>query len=225
MAMADCKLLVEGEADRSFFDVIYKPLRLPEIEIVVPRKENGRFHNGKEGVFNILPDLLNQLGDAQITRLAAVVDADSEDNGGGYQRAIDRVTEIVEPYGFSLRLNPVGGVLFQHDDDLADFGLWVMPNNGDEGMLEDWIKSCVHPNENQLFAHAETVVDTLPQPKFKSIHISKAEVATWLAWQKQPGHGLYRAVEDQLIDMDSKLFLELKDWLTHIYSSEDTSCP
>jgi hypothetical protein len=53
------------------------------------------------------------------------------------------------------------------------------------------------------------------------IHRSKAEVATWLAWQKQPGHGLYRVVEDQLIDMDSELFLELKDWLTHIYSSED----
>jgi hypothetical protein len=53
------------------------------------------------------------------------------------------------------------------------------------------------------------------------IHRSKAEVATWLAWQKQPGHGLYRAVEDQLIDMNSELFLELKDWLTHIYSSED----
>jgi len=120
-----------------------------------------------------------------------------------------------------LASNPVGGIYFQHDDDLADFGLWVMPNNCDEGMLEDWIKSCVHSDEHKLFAHAETVVDTLPQTKFKSIHISKAEVATWMAWQKQPGHGLYRAVEDQLIDMDSKLFLELKDWLTNIYSSED----
>ncbi|HIH86657.1 MAG TPA: hypothetical protein HA304_01985 [Methanosarcinales archaeon] len=108
---------------------------------------------------------------------------------------------------------------------MADFGLWVMPNNGDEGMLEDWIKSCVHPNENQLFAHAKTVVDTLPLTKFKPIHISKAEVATWLAWQKQPGHGLYRAVEDQLIDTNSALFQELSFWLTHIYSSEDTSCP
>ena len=172
-------------------------------------------------MFNLLPNLLNQLGDAQITRLAVVVDADSEDNGGGYQRAIGRVTEIVEPYGFTLIPNPVGGVLFQHDDGLADFGLWVMPNNCDEGMLEDWIKSCVHPNENQLFAHAKTVVDTLPQKKFKSIHISKAKVATWLAWQKQPGHGLYRAVEDQLIDTNSALFLELNVWLTHIYCLED----
>jgi len=221
MAMADHMLLVEGEADKSFFEQVCKTLELHTSVTVAPPKDVGGSHNTKEGVFNHLPILLNQLSDAQITRLAVVVDADSEDNGGGYNRAIDRVTEIVKSYGFTLASDSVGGILFKHDDGLADFGLWVMPNNCDEGMLEDWIKSCVHSDEHKLFAHAETVVDTLPQIKFKSIHISKAEVATWLAWQKQPGHGLYRAIEDQLIDMDSKLFLELKDWLIQIYSSED----
>jgi hypothetical protein len=218
MAMADHILLVEGESDRSFLEEICKTLGLDaNVKVALPR-DSGRFHNGKEGVFNILPIWLNQLDDGQITRLAVVVDADSEDNDGGYQRVIDRVTKIVEPYGFTLASNPVGGVLFQNDDGLADFGLWVMPNNSDEGMLEDWMKSCVHPDEHELFAHAETVVATLPQTKFKPIHISKAEVATWMAWQKQPGHGIYRAVEDQLIDMNSALFKELCVWLTHVYS-------
>ena len=225
MVMADRKLLVEGEADRSFFEEVCKTLKLDTSVTVAPPKDIGGSHNTKEGVFNLLPDLINQLDDGQIARLAVVVDADSEDNGGGYQSVIDRVANIVARNGFTLASNPVGGVIFQHDDGLADFGLWVMPNNCDEGMLEDLIKTCVHPDENPLFAHAKTVVDTLPQKKFKSIHISKAEVATWLAWQKQPGHGLYRAVEDQLIDMNSALFEELSFWLTHIYSSEDTSCP
>ena len=218
MAMAEHILLVEGESDRSFFEAVCKTLKLQPSVTVAPPKDVGGSHNTKEGVFNHLPILLNQLGDAQITHLAVVVDADSAVNGGGCQRAIDKVTKIVEPYGFTLASNPVGGVFFQNDDGLADFGLWVMPNNSDEGMLEDWIKSCIHPGEHQLFAHAETVVDKLPQPKFKPIHISKAEVATWLAWQKQPGHGLYRAIEDQLIDRNSALFKELCIWLTHIYS-------
>jgi len=221
MAIADRVLLVEGESDRSFFVEVCKTLELDTSVTVAPPKDVGGSHNSKEGVFNHLPNLLNQLGDAQITHLAVVVDADSEDNGGGYNRAIDRVTKIVTEYGFTLASNPVGGVLFQNDEGLADFGLWVMPNNCDEGMLEDWIKSCVHENEHELFAHAESVVDTLPQTKFQPIHISKAEVATWLAWQKLPGHGLYRAVEDQLIDTNSALFKELCVWLTHIYSSED----
>ncbi|NOR59052.1 MAG: hypothetical protein GQ469_00210 [Methanosarcinales archaeon] len=221
MVMADRVLLVEGESDRSFFVEVCKTLGLEtSVEVALP-KDSGGFHNGKEGVFNILPIWLNQLADATVTRLAVVVDADSAANGSGYQHVIDKVENIVNPHGFTLASDPVGGLLFQHDDGWADFGLWVMPNNGDEGMLEDWIKSCVHSNEHKLFTHAKEVVGELSPPKFKPIHRSKAEVATWLAWQKQPGHGLYRAVEDQLIDMNSELFLELKDWLTHIYSSED----
>ncbi len=218
MAMTDRILLVEGEADRSFFVEVCRTLELHTSVIVAVPKDVGGSHNTKEGVFNHLPTQLKQLDDASITRLAVVVDADSEDNGGGYKHVIDRVAKIVTSYGFTLASNPVGGVLFQHNDGLADFGLWVMPNNCDDGMLEDWIKSCVHENEHELFEHAEIVVDTLPQTKFKPIHISKAEVATWLAWQKQPGHGLYRAIEDELIDTNSALFKELSVWLTHIYS-------
>jgi hypothetical protein len=218
MEMDDCVLLVEGQADRSFFKEVCKTVGLHDIVTVAPPKDVGGTHNTKEGVFNHLPILLNQLADAQIARLAVIVDADSEDTGGGYQRAITRVADIVKPHGFTLRQNQVGGILFQHDDGLADLGLWVMPNNCDEGMLEDWIKSCVHSNEHELFTHAQEVVDELSAPKFDPIHCSKAEVATWLAWQKQPGHGLYRVVEDQLIDMKSALFQGLSDWLTQIYS-------
>jgi hypothetical protein len=217
MAMAKHILLVEGESDRSFFKEVCKTLGLHPSVTVAPPKDVGGSHNTKEGVFNHLKILLRQLGDAEITRLAVVVDADSAVNGGGYQRAIDRVTKIVESEGFTMRPNSAGGILFQNDDGLADFGLWVMPNNSDEGMLEDWIKSCVHPDEHELFSHAKIVVDTLPKPKFKPIHVSKAEVATWMAWQKQPGHGLYRAVEDQLIDKNSVLCKELCFWLKHVY--------
>jgi hypothetical protein len=175
-------------------------------------------HNSKEGVFNHLPVLLAQLADGQITRLAVVVDADSAANGGGYKLTIGRVEKIVAPYGFVLAAHTMGGMVFQHNDGLADFGLWVMPNNADEGMLEDWIKQSIHPDERGLFAHAEAVVATLPQPpKFKPIHRSKAEVATWLAWQRQPGHGPYRAVEDGLIDTIGTHYKNLVAWLGYVY--------
>src|SRR5665648_119352 len=201
MDMADRTLLVEGEADKSFFEEFCKTLKLHTCVKVAPPKDVGGLRNGREGVFELIPELLKSAG-LNVIRLAAVVDADSDVNGGGYQRTIDRVAKIVAPYGFTLISNPVGGILFEHDDGLADFGLWVMPNNRDEGMLEDWIKSCVHPDEVVLFKHAKEVVCELSQPKFKPIHRSKAIVATWLAWQEKPGHGLYRIVEDNLIDLD-----------------------
>lgn len=220
MASTERVLLVEGEADRAFFEQICGVIGLNTSVTIAPPKELAGSHNSKEGAFNHLPVLLAQLADGQITRLAVVVDADSAENGGGYQRAITRIKQIVAPYGFLMPLHTAGGIVFQHNDGLADFGVWVMPNNADEGMLEDWIKQSIHPNEQGLFAHAKAVVAALPQPpKFKPIHCSKAEVATWLAWQKQPGHGTYRAVEEGLIDTISAHYKNLIAWLGHVYSS------
>lgn len=79
--MNDRLLLVEGESDKSFFEEICKTLGLHYIVTVALPKSVGGSYNTKEGVFNHLPNLLKQLCDAQITRLAVVVDADSEVNG------------------------------------------------------------------------------------------------------------------------------------------------
>lgn len=217
MARRDHILLVEGESDRAFFELICKKLALDAfVQVAAPKDLTGS-HNSKEGVFSCLPIELKNLGDGQTTRLAVVLDADSEPNGG-FQAARDRINEIVEPFGYRLSSGNAGGSIYQNDDGLADLGLWVMPNNAQEGMLEDWIKSCMPSDEQALFMHAISAIDALPAPpKFNTIHRSKAEVATWLAWQKRPGHGLYRIVQDDLIDTGSLLYLELSAWLKHVF--------
>ena len=69
-----------------------------------------------------------------------------------------------------------------------------------------------------MLSHAEATVAALQPPlKFKALHRCKAEVATWLAWQKQPGHGMYRAVEDGLLDRNSDNFKKLEAWMNHVY--------
>jgi hypothetical protein len=69
-----------------------------------------------------------------------------------------------------------------------------------------------------LFDHAALMVQTVPEPKkFKPHHYSKAEVATWLAWQKPPGHGLYYVVYDNLLDTNHALFEEMQQWLKKIF--------
>ena len=217
MARIDNILLVEGEADRAFFELICKKLALDAFVRVAAPKDLTGSHNTKEGVFNCLPIELKNLGDGQTARLAVVLDADSLPKGG-FQAALERIRLIVEPFGYRATGSSAGGVIYQHNDGLQDFGLWVMPNNAHEGMLEDWVKACMLSNELTLFTHAVSAINTLPAaPKFNPIHRSKAEVATWMAWQKRPGHGLYRIVEDELIDTDSRLYLELSAWLRHVF--------
>ncbi|WP_394754593.1 DUF3226 domain-containing protein [Crenothrix sp.] len=218
MANQDRVLLVEGGADQDFFIEVLKQSNLQVMVKVAPPKVLGGSHNTKEGVFNFLPKLLDQLADGNLVKLAVVVDADSVPNGS-YQTTLSRVTSIVSTYRYNLSPIQTAGITYKHDDGLADFGLWIMPDNTNEGMLEDWLKQCIHANEQTLFAHAQSVIDELPNPpKFKPLHRSKAEVATWLAWQKQPGHGLYQAVTDQLLDSNKPLYSQLTAWLAHIYA-------
>jgi hypothetical protein len=218
MEMAKKVLLVEGNSDKSFFEKICKRLSLDAVVQVAPPKDLGGRFNSKEGVFQRLEVLLNQLNDGQITHIALVVDADySEHHGLGCQKTIDRVTAIVKPFDFELDPASENGLCFKHTDGFADLGLWVMPDNQQEGMLEDWIKTCVKVDEQTLFQTASSVVQVLENPKFSTHLTAKAEVATWLAWQKQPGHGLYLTLKDDLLDGDSPLFKAIEQWLLGIF--------
>lgn len=215
-------LLVAGEADRGFFEALCKMLgiQVNVIRVATPKDSGGSF-NGKAGVLNHLKSvLLPQLLDGQLKRIGVVIDADWVAHGGGFTVSLQRFINFVTPSGYQPNPTVTSGLVFSHQDGLADLGLWVMPNNADEGMLEDWIKQCLHPGETGLYQHGEASIDAIPcGPKFQSWHRTKAEVATWLAWQKKPEHGLYNAVQPDLLNMDASLFKELHAWLRHVFTS------
>ncbi len=219
-------LLVEGETDKNFFDRLCKNLAIsPEIK-VAPPKELGGGYNSKQGVLNYLKTiLLPQLNDGSIQHLAVVVDADYADSHGlGTVGTLKQIKEIVEPFGFKLPENATyqNGFCFRNSDGLPDFGVWIMPNNQEDGMLEDWVKSCIIQTEQDLFHHAEKTVADLSThglQKFKPIHITKTQVATWLAWQNLPKYSIDGVLDkkDVLVDENSKLYQNLANWLKNIY--------
>ena len=212
-------LLVEGESDKSFFEQLCKKFDLKTAVKVAHPRELAGTHNSKQGVLNHLPLLLEQLADGRIKHLAIVVDADMKNHGGGYIATIDRIKAIVDPYGFKVIPNSQNGVVFRHNDGLEDLGVWIMPNNADDGMLEDWFKQCVIADELNLLTHANVTLTGLPMPvKFAQHHHSKAQVATWLAWQKNPGHGMYRAVEENLLDANNASFKCFESWIKVMYT-------
>lgn len=215
-------LLVEGESDRSFFEIVCRQIGLENSVTVAPPKQLlGKF-NSKEGVFNHLPILLRQFEDGSCERLAVILDADYPPNGN-FGATRDRVNEIVAEYGYitpPLALPGTNtGLVYRSKEGFNDFGLWVMPDNSSNGMLEDWLKSCVSTAELPLMNAAIAAVSGLAQPvKFNPIHASKAEVATWLAWQKRPGHGMYQAAEERLLDCSHLKYVAFVNWLKHIFS-------
>lgn len=213
-------LLVEGEADRGFYEALSARLliKLDEVRICTPTSVGKK--NSKQGVWHALPTYLQQLADGSIERLAVVVDADSHATGGlGFSRTLTQLTGVLNPFNFLHDAGASPGLIFNNSDGLNPFGAWIMPNNSGDGMLEDWVKSCIDPAESALIGHAQTSIGTIPGgPKFKPVHQSKAEVATWLAWQTKPEHGLYKAAEESgLLNAKAQAFVDFHSWLSRIF--------
>lgn len=220
MAASSRILLVEGRSDEAFFDALCEMHALKAKVRVAPPRILGGKANNKEGLLNLLPLQLEQLADGSLERLALIVDADFPvTNGLGFAKTYKRVEDVLREYGFSpVKRAGVGGLLFSSSEDFHDIGLWIMPDNKNDGMLEDWVKAGIIGTEAALFARATNAVHSLPQPKFKPLHVVKAEVATWLAWQDAPGRGMEHAAKAGLLDQQSLQYKKLLSWLTHIFA-------
>ncbi len=200
--MSEKILLVEGESDKQFFRELLKKISLNHVEIkIYTPLDSGAEKNGKVGACDILSIYMQNLPDGSTSHLAIVMDADYISDGWGFDNTFQKAEEVIKKNGYEKSNKNSYGILFNHPDGLNDVGLWVMPDNRLEGMAEDWIKAVIKSEETSLFEHAINVVGNLPKPlKFKEIHRSKVQVATWMAWQKIPGQGLDAAVTN-LIDM------------------------
>jgi hypothetical protein len=213
-------LLVEGDADRGFFEALLQrwQFSVRTIDVCTPR-DAGHHKDSKQAAFAVIQKTyLPQLADGQIERLAVIVDADRAKHGGGYPRTVQQLTGVLGTFGYAVQRSSAPGLVFQHHDGLPDIGVWVMPGNADDGTLEDWIKQTLHPQESGLMSHVRSAIDQIPGgPKFKPLRRSKAEVATWLAWQENPDHGLWQAAQPLLLDESAPLLSGFKDWLGRVF--------
>jgi hypothetical protein len=212
-------LVVEGVADTTFYSAFSRESAIRTVEVTAPRSV-GAGVDSKTNAIHVLPTLLRQLDDASIGNLGIVVDADYHaEHGLGFADTLAKIREQVVAHGFSTekRLEE-GGFLFEHPDGLSPFGAWIMPDNRCDGMLEDFIKdSILEEQQRLLHAHASEVVGKLRAPLFKPFHRAKADVATWLSWQRMPGARLESTVGDRLIDLTSPPCKAFSSWLRAVF--------
>ncbi|MEC7121179.1 MAG: DUF3226 domain-containing protein [Pseudomonadota bacterium] len=228
MTQAAHWLVVEGEADKKLIARICKKLHIQSVEVKPTTPEelevSGR-GNGKAGVYQSLEDFIPDLFDVDkpLKKLAVMVDADQTIHGEGFAKTLAEITARLAKFDYTLDVaqsTQANGLVFSmvSEPNLPAIGVWIMPNNQDDGAIESWIKSCSDPQRCHLLAHAEQTVSNLPNRSFTGNNLPKAEVATWLAWQKKPSIGLYAAVP--LLDEQAQSYQQLVSWLKYLFSSE-----
>jgi Protein of unknown function (DUF3226) len=132
-----------------------------------------------------------------------------------------KLTQILTRAAYEVPDAPQsGGVILNPPTvDQPRVGLWLMPDNQSDGMLEDLVLTLISTTD-PIRIEAEECVDRLLRSGslFKTEHRSKAVVCTWLAWQQKPGRPMGEAIERSWIGHQAPLVDDLLAWLERLFS-------
>ncbi|MEA5466885.1 DUF3226 domain-containing protein [Leptothoe sp. PORK10 BA2] len=99
------------------------------------------------------------------------------------------------------------------------FGVWIMPDNKTQGMLETFLSYLVPDPSESLWKYAQEVTQSAKQKgsNFIEPHVDKANIHTWLAWQNPPGRQLHNAVMEKILDPNHPRAQPFVDWFKRLY--------
>ncbi len=209
--MPEKLLLVEGKTDKYFIEQIcIKTQTSIPLEIRAFKKE---LEEGIEALLRSLPgDLKTGLPEEII---GLVVDADMNQLGR-WQRIRDLLTSV----GYQVPEHLSSNGLIISSDLLPRFGLWIMPDNNEEGILENFIRKLIHSGD-VLQAEVNAVLDQLKEKQlqlFTDRKRPKAFIKTWLAWQENPEMSFGVAIHKNLLDHNHELAIRFVTWLNTFFN-------
>ena len=222
------KLLVEGRNDQIVISTLCKCHDIwvyNEAKIVQPRKGKSFAFECKSKDNDVkllnLKQLKNEIiSGSDVEAVGIVVDADYADNAveGRWQTLRDRLRDL--GYSDIPKVPDENGTVIL-DADLPKIGVWIMPNNRLEGMLEDFAALLVPPDD-KLWKYALDCVDNIaPNDRpFIPNHLPKARIHTWLAWQNPPGVPMGVAISEKYLDANAPQSQEFVDWLRRLFEIE-----
>jgi len=147
-----------------------------------------------------------------LTNLGIVVDADSN-----LKARWNSLKTILEKSGYEKlpSMPNKGGTILQMQG-LPKIGIWIMPDNESTGYLEHFVATLVPAKDVLMPIAQKTTQDILDKKlsvSFAKKDKTKAEVHTWLAWQKSPGIPMGSAISFNYLDSNSKSGLPFIEWM------------
>lgn len=208
-------LLVEGSSDHHLVRNLW----------LADRRDPAAFEvEVRDGLPNLREAFRGYLLSSEVERLGVVADADDDaaNRWQGFYQSL--VKEDYRP----VPKQPVPGGVVLHRPDLpvTTVGVWLMPDNVSAGRLEDFLARLVRDSD-PLWPIAGKVVDDIPPEhvRFKPQHRSKAHAHTWLAWQREPGVRMGRAVTRGIVDRHAPAAVGLLSWLERLFEGAEGDQP
>lgn len=149
-----------------------------------------------------------------LTALGLIIDADGDFNArwasikNACSRSIANIPDQIPESGL-IHLTATG----------VKFGVWIMPDNKTQGMLETFLTYLI-PDESELiwkYAQEATQEAKHKGASFIDSHCDKAYIYTWLAWQDPPGRQLHNAVMERIFNPTHPKAQTFVNWFRQLY--------
>ncbi len=205
-------LLVEGKDDEH---VIYAIRDIYGVE-----KDTFKIKD-KQGIEGVLEETDSTLVDGNSdVCLGIVIDADLD-----LRSRWQSISNILRKAGYANippQPNPNGTVIKQ--ENKITFGVWIMPDNQlERGMLEDFLSFLVPDKENNpIWAKAakstdEVMNEVAEEHRFGDIHLSKAKIHSYLAWQKECGKPFGISITAKYLQAENPNCENFVNWLKRLF--------
>lgn len=204
--VTDSVLLLEGQDDKHVVN-----------NLLFAHHLNTRFNiKEKGGLPNLLDTLPVEIRASELKRIGLVVDADTSLTNRW--QSLNLVLTKSGYIGIPKTPSESGTILKQEGKPVL--GIWLMPNNSDVGMIEDFAMLLISP-QDRLLPLAQAALETIPMEDrlFPEVHRSKALVHTWLAWQVDPGVPMGAAITRKYLESDTPTAVAFVTWLNQLLMS------
>ncbi|MBN1516306.1 hypothetical protein JXA32_07030 [Candidatus Sumerlaeota bacterium] len=171
----------------------------------------------RDGIDNILQTdyLQTEFDNEAIKRIGIIIDAnDSASNRYASVRDcclthFPNLPEQIDPHGVIVT-NQKGKRL----------GIWIMPDNSMQGMLETFLGRMVDDSNRGLWEFAQQCAEQAKNDHsapYLENHTDKAKIHTFLSWQDEPGNSLGLAVQKKIFKPDNPAANPFVEWFLELY--------
>jgi hypothetical protein len=203
-------LIVEGKDDQ------YSVVSLMKAHLPWPDDAHPIHLEDGNGVNEILKDgyLTVHLKSRTTMVLGIMLDADKKPKD-----RYKALRNICLPYFPSMpRSIPATGLITK--DNGKQLGIWIMPDNISPGILETFLSFLIPTKHTVVWQQAVNAVATARASgaPCRDVHLPKAELYTWLAWQDPPSLSAGQALTKKVLDPRATSAAAFVAWIRQLYS-------
>ncbi len=212
-------LLVEGEHDLHVISALCKWHNLPQTFDIQYPKASGLPANSVEQLLqNFRLQLRSNATDTQA--IGVVLDAD-EMPDKRWQQVTTLIKQTDLGYVIPPHPEPTGTIIPAPAEYRPRLGVWLMPNNHSLGELTDFVTFLIPPDD-PLSSYADKTLAEIEQAGLNLYgrKRNKAFIHTWLAWQKEPGVPMGRAITAKALSAEADIARMFVTWLRQLFPLE-----